>query len=83
MTRCEDTTGHPELLRAMVTYVGFHWAPEYQVYEHQREFDQIFYRAIVYILSDDGSRVVHSCEVMGSTIDMAVQHAANVCLTML
>ena len=83
MTRCEDTTGHPELLRAMVTYVGFHWAPEYQVYEPQRDSYQTFYRAVVYILSHEGSRVVHSSEVMGSTVDMAVQQAAYVCFTML
>ena len=83
MTRCERTTGHPELLRSMVTFVGFRWAPEYQVFEHQREFEQTFYRAVVYIISDDGSRVVHESEAVGTTVDMVVQQAAYVCLTML
>ena len=83
MTRCEDTTGHPELLRQMVTFLGFRWAPEYQVYEHQREFDQTLYRAIVVILSDDGTRVVHRHEAVSTSVDMAVQQAAYVCLTVL
>ena len=83
MTRCERTTGHPELLREMVTFVGFRWAPEYQVFEYQREFEQTFYRAVVYIVSDDGSRVVHESEAVGTTVDMAVQQAAYVCLTIL
>ena len=33
MTRCEGTTGYPEMLRDMVIFLGFRWAPEYQVYE--------------------------------------------------
>ena len=28
MTRCEETAGHPALLRDMVTFLGFRWAPE-------------------------------------------------------
>ena len=50
MTHCEKTTGHPELLRDMVTFLGFRWAPEYQVFEHQKEFSQTVYRAVVYIV---------------------------------
>ena len=34
MTRCETTTGHPELLRDLASYLGFLWHPEYRVYEH-------------------------------------------------
>ena len=49
MTRCKETAGHPALLRDMITFLGFCWAPEYQVFEHQSEFFQIHYRAVVYI----------------------------------
>ena len=56
MTRCEGTTGYPEMLRDRVTFLGFGWAQEYQVYEQHREFEQTYYQAIVYILSDDGDR---------------------------
>ena len=83
MTRCEGTTGYPEMLRDMVTFLGFRWAPEYQVYEQQREFEQTYYQAIVYILSDDGMSVVHQYEAVGSTVDMAVQQAAYVSITVL
>ena len=31
MTRCEGTAGYPEMLRDMVTFLGFRWAPEYQI----------------------------------------------------
>ena len=27
MTRCEGTTGYPEMLRDMITLLGFRWAP--------------------------------------------------------
>ena len=83
MTRCEETAGHPALLRDMVTFLGFRWAPEYQVFEHQKEFFQTVYRAVVYIASDDGRRVVRSFAAMGPSIDMAVQQVAYVALTML
>ena len=83
MTRCESTARYPEMLRDMVTFLGFRWAPEYQVFEQQREFDQTYYQAIVYILSDDGMSVVHRYEAVGSTVDMAVQQAAYVSLTVL
>ena len=29
MTRCEGTAGYPEMLRDMVTFLGFRWALEY------------------------------------------------------
>ena len=83
MTRCEKTTGHPELLRDMVTFLGFRWTPEYQVFEHQKEFSHSVYGAVIYIISDDGRRVVHSFAAMGPSIDMAVQQVAYVALTVL
>ena len=83
MTRCEKTAGHSALLRDMSTFLGFHWATEYQVFEHQSDFFQTYYRAVVYIASDDGRRVVHSFAATGPSIDMAVQQVAYVALTVL
>ena len=67
----------------MVTFLGCGWALEYQGFEYQREFEQTLYRAVVYILSDNGTKIVHEMEAVASTVDMAVQQAAYVCLTML
>ena len=52
MTRCETTTGHPELLRDLASYLGFLWHPEYRVYEHFREYNHTYDRTVVTLLDD-------------------------------
>ena len=84
MTRCEDTPGFLALLREMLSYLGYVWYPEYRVFEIPRGENQNRYRAVVYVPADDlRSPPVHSYEATASSVDMAVQRAAYLCVTVL
>jgi hypothetical protein len=67
----------------MASYLGFWWHPEYRVVEVPRAFGQSLYRAIVRIKANRSSVITHECEVVASTMEMAVHRVAYVCCTVL
>jgi hypothetical protein len=84
MTRCEDTPGYLAMLHEMLSYLGYVWYPEYRVFEIPCGENQNLYRAVVYVHANDPRRpLVHTCEARASSVDMAVQCAAYLCVTML
>ena len=68
----------PAILIALLTRLGYHWFPEYMVYEDFREFNQEQYHADVHIfdLRNDSVTELHTFHGIGMTIDMAVHDAA-------
>jgi hypothetical protein len=68
----------PAVLIALLTRLGYHWYPEYMVYEDYREFNQEQYHADVriYDQQDDSDTELHLFHGIGVTIEMAVHDAA-------
>jgi hypothetical protein len=68
----------------MLSYLGFAWHPEYRVFEIPRGENQNLYRAVVYVPANDPRKpTVHTWEAKASSIDMAVQRAAYLGVTVL
>src|SRR5215216_2033430 len=77
--------GSPAVLAEMMAYLGYHWHPEYTVYEEYQDFNQEQYCATVHLYSReyDSTNVLHTAHGVGVTIDMAVHDAAYAALTRL
>ena len=50
-TAAIGASGSPAVLAEMLTYLGYHWHPEFTVYEEYQDFNQEQYRAIVHLYS--------------------------------
>jgi hypothetical protein len=71
------------MLREMLSYLGFVWYPEYQLFEPRGE-NQNLYRAVVHVPANDPCRpTVHTYEASASSVDLAVQRAAYLGVTLL
>lgn len=84
MTRAENTTGYPDMLREMMSYLGFSFYPEFVVYALPRAFGLDRFSAEVRIPSErPQDPVLEACAAQASTVELAIQRVAYVMVTVL
>lgn len=84
LTRAESTLGYPAILHEMMVYLGFSWQPEFRVREIPRAFGMSRFRALACIPADSWyDDALHFCTADASTVEMAIQRAAYVLITVL
>lgn len=85
LTRCIDVRGHTAMLVRAMTFMRYHWYPEYTVIEEFHNFNQNQYRCTIrtYPPVVGAAEPMHFAYGVGITINMAVLDAAYSCLMLL
>src|SRR4051812_34907871 len=85
LTRCLGVRGHPAMLIAMMSFIGYRWYTEYTVEEQFLDFNQTQYHFIVRIYPHHVgvTQPILLGHGIGRTENMAVKDAAYSCMTLL
>ena len=85
LTRCLGVCGHPAMLIAMMSLVGYHWYSEYTIEEEYLNFNQTQYHCVIRIYPHHTgvTEPIHYDFGIGMTVNMVVQDAAYSCITLL